>query len=174
MNYCRKESGTLTTRCTPLDTKKVGRPCEGCELMSGKDHIRIGDKTLYCSGGNCLSNNLIYGVQCLLCLIAYIGKTVQTLRNRISGHRGFMNKLDTSMNIEIDNDCTLAAHLIFDHGLRSKDDFNRVYKFYILRYVNNTEFLTTEEQRLINYFDTLKPKGLNVNNPVGLGINYLK
>ena len=163
--------GHITTRCTPIGAKKVGRPCEGCELMSGTDHIRIGDKVLNCSGGNCLSNNVVYGVQCSICNKAYVGKTVQILRTRILQHRNYIDKVDTS--IEIDDENTMAAHLGFDHGLRSKADFNRIYNVYVLRLCHNPQMLTTEEQRLVNFFNVVRPRGLNVNNPVGLGINFL-
>ena len=32
--------GSVTTRCTVLFTKTVGRPCEACKLMSGESHLR--------------------------------------------------------------------------------------------------------------------------------------
>ena len=123
--------GKITTRCTPMETKKVGRPCEWCDLMSGEDHICI-DQSLKCSGGTCLSFNVVYAVQCLLCLLGYIGKTIQATRTRISNHRGFMTTLDANNPSELDDESTLAAHLIYDHNLTTKSDFNNSYKFYIL------------------------------------------
>lgn len=164
--------GKITTRCRPLGTKRAGKPCGGCDLMSGKDHISIGNKTLHCSGGTCTSNNLVYGVQCVICDKAYIGKTVQTLRSRITGHRSFMQKLDTN-DLELSDENTLAAHLISDHNLATKDSFNNSYRFTILRVVADPKFLTLEEQKLVNFFSTLRPNGLNFANPVNIGINYL-
>ena len=32
--------GSVTTRCTVLGTKAVGRPCEACKLMSGESRLR--------------------------------------------------------------------------------------------------------------------------------------
>ena len=81
-------------------------------------------------------------------------------------------KVGTSTAVDDSN--SLAAHLINDHKLFTKEDFNKVYRFYILRNVNQTKLLTIEEQRFVNYFDTLRPKGLNCSNPIGLGKNYSK
>ena len=59
--------GSSTTRCTAIGIKKVGRPCEACDLMSGEDHMVIGDKKTQCAGGDCKSFNINYGVQCVQC-----------------------------------------------------------------------------------------------------------
>ena len=165
--------GRTTTRCTPNGTIKAGRPCESCSMMSETDTIHFNNKLFHCSGGTCIDNNLIYGAQCQLCTKLYVGKTIQTFRSRISQHRNFMNKLGTGI-VELDDENCLAAHVLFEHGLTSKNDFNSTYRFSILRYVANPAFITTEEQNLINFFNTLRPKGLNTDNPISLGINYLR
>ena len=142
--------------------------------MSGKDHISVRNKRINCSGGNCKSNNLIYGAQCRHCNATYVGKTTQELRKRIAQHRGHMKKLGTStINVEVTDECTLAAHLKYDHDLTTSVDFNSSYMFTILKSVNNPGRLPFEEQRFINELDTLVPHGLNMENPVGVGINHL-
>ena len=64
----------------------------------------------------------------MLCHLAYIGKTVQTLRSRINQHRGFVEKLGTSTDIELSDENTLAAHALEVHGKRTKAGFNDLYK----------------------------------------------
>ena len=161
----------ITTRCRPFGVKKTGK-CLGCDLMSGNDHIRVGDKTFKCSGGNCTSNNLVYGAQCNHCSASYVGKTVQQLRTRISQHRNNIKKLGTS-NVEINDENSLAAHLIHEHNLTTPSDFNSSYKFTILKTVSDPKKLLFEEQKLINRLGTLKPNGLNFSDPVNTGVNYL-
>ena len=100
-----------------------------------------------------ISNNLVYGIQCVICDKAYIGKTVHTFRSRITGHRSFMQKLCKS-DLELSDENTLAAHLISDHNLATKDSFNSNYRFTILRAVADPKFLTIEEQKLVNFFST--------------------
>ena len=172
-NVCSESTESkITTRCRPLGVKKAGRKCMGCDLMSGNDHIRVGDKTVKCSGGNCTSNNLVYGAQCNHCNASYVGKTVQALRNRISQHRSKIEKLGTS-NLEINDENSLAAHLKQEHNLTTPDDFNRSYKFTILKCVSDPGKLLFEEQKLINKLGTLRPYGLNFANPVNVGVNHL-
>lgn len=130
------------------------------------------ERTIKCSGGNCTSNNLIYGAQCSHCGVAYIGKTVQPLRNRISQHRSKIGKLGTS-TLDVNDDNSLAAHLKHEHNLTTPDDFNRSYKFTILKYVSNPGNLLFEEQNFINKLGTLRPNGLNFSNPVNVGVNHL-
>ena len=79
--------GSVTTRCTPLGTRRVGRPCESCDLMSEEVRLTIGQQSMNCTGGDCKSFNLNYCAQCSICKKAYIGKTVQPLGRRISQHR---------------------------------------------------------------------------------------
>ena len=52
--------------------------------------------------------------------------------------------------------------------------FNSSYGFTILRAVADPKFLTIEEQKLVNFFSTLRPNRLNFENPVSVGINYLR
>jgi hypothetical protein len=36
---------------------------------------------------DCSTNNVIYGIECTLCGLLYVGETPQTLRSRMSQHR---------------------------------------------------------------------------------------
>ena len=137
--------GSVTTRCTAPNAQKRGRPCEACNLMSEESVLTIGNISYTCAGGDCNAFNINYGAQCTHCHKGYIGKTVQPLRSRISEHRNTLNdKLDIKNIGDISDDNTLAAHAI-EHDIRTKVGFNRLYRFYIIRYVEQ-ENITKSEQ----------------------------
>ena len=156
--------GSVTTRCTPKNSKRVGRPCSSCDLMSEEIKLTIGTQILHCSGGDCKSFNLIYCAQCTRCNKAYIGKTTQPLGKRITQHRNPIATISSSL--EIDDTNTLAAHCI-EHSTRTKTGFNSLYRFFVIKYVER-EKLVISEQFFINKYFTYKPYGLNVSNPIGL------
>ena len=59
-----------------------------CCKMIGKENVGAGNGLpLICSPGNCKIKNTIHLVFCQLCYKSYIGRTVQTLDERMSGHR---------------------------------------------------------------------------------------
>ena len=163
--------GSVTTRCNPLDApKKRGRPCESCDLMSEESTIEIDNKILVCTGGDCKSFNCNYCVQCNQCSKPYFGKTIIAIGTRIGQHRNFITTLDTSIEaIEVDDENTLAAHAL-EHGIRTKSGFNSLYKVFVVKY-SEKQMLTINEQNLINSHNTVRPYGLNVANPIGLGNN---
>ena len=163
--------GSVTTRCTALGSHKVGRPCEACDCMSNEELVVFNGITYNCAGGDCSSFNINYSAQCVQCSKLYIGKTVQAFRTRISQHRGFITTLDSSNPSELTDENTLAAHAL-EHEIRTKTDFNRLYKFSVLRYVEK-EHLTKSEQFFINKFNSIRPYGLNVSNPISLPQSFL-
>ena len=60
----------------------------------------------------------------------YVGKIVQQLRERISGHRGWMNRnkpKNIDSKFEDEDEATFAEHLQTVHGLSSSDDFDSTY-----------------------------------------------
>ena len=127
----------------------------------------INGKTLNCAGGDCRAFNINYGARCMQCSLAYLGKTVQALRTRIAQHRGFIVALGASTDeFELSDENTLAAHAL-EHGVRTKADFNELYKFFVVKYVEK-EMLTISEQELISRYNTVRPYGLNVSNPLGI------
>ena len=72
---------------------------------------------------------VIYAAQCRKCSIQYTGRTVQELRSRISGHRGWMNKsksqtVDVETKHDEEDEGALAEHLKTVHGLKTTDDFD--------------------------------------------------
>ena len=47
---------------------------------------------------NCTSRNLIYGIECSLCGLIYVGETGNNLRSRMNGHRSGVNR---SVDLEL-------------------------------------------------------------------------
>ena len=119
-----------------------------------------------CDGGNCKSNNIIYLATCTICNLGYIGKTTVPLRDRFSGHRRSMKIVSTLT--EITDKEALAAHAVFDH--HSQLTFNELFRLNIVKNnVKPSELLKTEQQ-FINKYKTIRPTGLNINNPIGIAL----
>ena len=146
---------------------KRGAKCKSCKLASNSSTITSNEVTVTTAGGTCKSNNLIYGLTCRLCTKnnVYVGKTVQAMSDRISGHRkSFYNLLtpDTSSSseIKIDDSNILGHHIISCHGKTMRTDFDKCYMFDIISTANplNIRIL---EQFFIDKLKTRIPFGLN-------------
>ena len=149
LDTCR---GSVTTRCTSKNSKRVGRPRSSCDLMSEEIKLTIGIQIIHCAGSDCKSFNLIYCAQCTHCNKAYIGKTTQPLDRRITQHRNPIATISSSL--EIDDTNTLAAHCI-EHSTRTKTGFNSLYKFFIIEYAENErKKLVISEHFFINKYFT--------------------
>ena len=82
----------------------------------------------------------MYGFQCKICSILYVGKTVDTLRHRVNGHRSkFYDVLKrgiTNNCVEVfDDEQIVGAHLVRDHGLKRRKDLIRVIRYISLHFV---------------------------------------
>ena len=84
--------------------------------------------------GNCKSKNIIYLAKCKLCYKPYIGRTVQWLSKRLTGHRECYRKvLQNEQGIDFAaDDYSLGLHLVHEHGCTEVTDFNRLYTVQIL------------------------------------------
>ena len=132
-------------------------------MMSNKSTCNVnGLKFDKCHGGNCKSKNLIYLVECKLCNMYYVGKTTQALHKRINGHRASKSNCTLST---LTDESTLYYHCKYEH--ENTLNFNNLYSFTIIKYVSPLNLLVTE-QSFINRFNTIRPIGLNVDNPIGL------
>ena len=121
--------------------------------------------------GNCKSKNTIYLVTCRLCEKPYIGRTVQPLSDRMSGHRACYYKV-LKQHSDVDfcsDEFSLGLHIANDHGCCDQADFNRLYKVQILENCSPSS-LEKKEHCYIHKYKTLFPIGLNKTNPFGLSI----
>ena len=106
-----------------------------------------------------------------MCYKPYIGRTVQPLRERMSGHRGNYYKVLMN-NDEVDetkDDYSLGLHLVNEHNSVDRKDFNRHYRVQIVENCSPSN-LEKKEHLYIHKFKTLYPIGLNKNNPFGLSV----
>ena len=120
--------------------------------------------------GNCTSKQLVYLAECLICQKQYTGKTVNKLQTRISGHRSHVGKPSRETILDSD-EATLAEHLKEDHNFDSVELFNLSYVFTILQL--DPRNLDKCEQKWIHELVTMKPYGLNIENPFGIADSLL-
>ena len=159
-----------TNRCSPLinqnRSKKKGRPCTCCPMMSNSESIRSSatGKSFKLPEGNCKSRNVIYCAECSLCNKQYTGKSSNKLQTRIAGHRSHVGYED-GLIIESD-ERTLAEHLQEIHHLHSVDTFNSNYSFTVLEL--SPRNLDLAEQKWVNKLLTIEPFGLNKEKPGGV------
>jgi hypothetical protein len=161
-----------TVRCTPLPPpdgkRKRGRPCKACNMMSHKNVVTSNTtgKSYRAPAGDCKSSNLVYCAQCKLCSKQYVGRTVNKLQCRISGHRSFVNRTVQTDNCEETDEAALAEHLRKDHNFDTLDGFNSNYTFSILEL--GPLDLDKTEQRWVSRLVTMRPFGLNIEKPRGV------
>ena len=168
-----------TVRCTQLkrDTEKRnrGRPCGSCDLMSNSNKItsNVSGKTFTVPDANCKARCLIYAAECSLCNMQYIGQTTTALRQRINGHRSWMNKekdkdvVESEDRFRREDEAVCANHIKTSHGCKTTSEFNSVYKFSVLT-LNPAAGLDKAEQLWISKMVTMVPHGLNIDKPCGV------
>ena len=142
-----------------------------CKLVSNASVLHHRNNVFRTAGGDCDSFNLVYCFKCKICDILYVGKTVDSLRNRMNGHRSkFYDVLRQSATGRVtmgvvDDEQIVGAHLVHDHQLKSQKDFNKSYKVFILAYSDPSSLRRTE-QLWIDKLKTLRPFGLNQKDSV--------
>ncbi len=161
-------------------TEKCNRSrCKSCALMSEKDFItcKNTNRKHFSSFGSCLSKNTIYNAECKHCGKMYVGKSTQSLCDRISGHRYlFYDCISKNGNInnkrsENEDEYVLGMHLYKNHGLSLKEAFNQSYVFTVLQ-VCNPKNIDVQEHKWIQKLKCVAPHGLNSHDPFGIPIMY--
>ena len=160
------ESESITKPCT-----NSNRGCMCCKMVSKKAEVRTNSKTAIGVGGCCFSRNVIYYMQCQLCQDGYVGKTVETLKDRMNSHRksfyATLRQVEDIAKIETDDTNILGVHLIKKHQIQAGDgfekckDFNKSYKVTILANNVTPSNIRILEQSFIDKLNTLAPFGLN-------------
>ena len=144
--------------------------CMCCKMIGAENTQTINGLAVPCAPGNCKTKNTIYLVTCTLCHKPYIGRTVQSLHERMSGHRGNFYKVLTNEAVdETKDDYSLGLHLVNEHNSVEREDFNRHFKVQIVENCSPSN-LDKKEHLFIHKFKTLYPIGLNRNNPFGLSV----
>ena len=111
------------------------RNCQCCQIIASEDKINVNGITARPSGGSCTSYNVIYWFVCILFTKGYVGRTTQQVNSRTAEHRrdfyNMLNNIHAVSSNEIyrqDDKYSLGLHLIEDHGLCNKIDFQASYK----------------------------------------------
>ncbi len=166
------EGGVGTVRCTEVDVKKRGRKCKGCNMMSNKSAVKSSsnNKHFQTPSAKCTTKMVVYLADCKICSKQYVGRTVQQLRDRISGHRSWMNKSkrekdDSTFTDE--DEAALADHMRTVHGLSTADEFDNNYVFTVLQ-ICEPNTIVDLEYHWIAELKTLIPFGLNIAKPFGI------
>ena len=129
--------------------------------------------------GTCSSYNVIYIFICKICKKCYVGRTVQPLHERVTEHRNYYYDLlknpdlkysDVYLN-DANDTYSLGAHLIDDHNLRNRTDFDPSYNVFILKNSSPSN-LEEHEHLLIQKLRTLKPYGINSCDPFGMPLLF--
>ena len=141
-----------------------------CKLIGSEKKDIVNGLSVPCAPGNCKTKNIIYLVTCKLCDKPYLGRTVQCLCDRMSGHRcNFYKVLNNEEIDESSDDYSLGLHLAHEHGCGNRGDFNKHFQVQIVENCSPSS-LEKKEHLYIHKFKTLYPVGLNKNNPFGLSI----
>ena len=155
--------GSATVPCTDPSIVKRGAKCKCCSLVSKSTTIKSNHILVKTAGGDCKTHNLIYGATCTLCdkNNVYVGKTVQSLNERVNGHRSsFYKLLPPNSCDKIDDSNILGYHIFNCHGKSLRTDFDKIYKFDIIDTASPTN-IRVLEQLYIDKLKTRTPFGLN-------------
>ena len=150
------------------------RNCLCCSLISDKESFTINGNEIKPLCGDCTMYNIIYCFQCLHCEKLYVGRSVRRLNIRVGEHRRYFYKILQDLNNILANnlhrdeeDFSPAFHLIDDHNLIEKSDFAKSYRVFLLDSVS-PKVLELTEHRYIHKLKTLKPFGINTQNPFSI------
>ena len=140
-------------------------------MVSQKDHVTgPKNKTVSTAKATCKTRCLIYHASCRHCGKCYVGKTIQPMNSRLSGHRKkFYEVLEHGgdrLDPEDDDDYALGLHLYFQHGVREKGGFNGSFVVTALDSCNQQN-LDLKEHLWIQRLKMIKPYGLNSHDPFG-------
>ena len=178
--FVKKTGPNLSNMLSVLKSLALGKksgktvPCNlhancKCCPMIAKNQIReLNGHPIHPAPGTCKTKSVIYLVECRLCNKSYVGRTIQTLGKRMGGHRECFYQILRNVDVgQSKDDYSLGLHLVHEHGLQAKEDFNRHYRVQILE-VCSPSRLEKKEHYYIHGYNTLHPIGLNKVNPFGL------
>lgn len=147
------------------------RNCMSCELISDQLSFCINGVTIKTAPGTCSSYNVIYLAICRLCYMAYVGRTVQELKERIGQHRRAFYAITDSKNYcnKFDDTYSMGYHLKEVHNFNDRPDFNDSFRFVIIENCSPKN-IEKREHYFIHKLNTLRPNGINGMNPFSIPI----
>ena len=117
---------------------------------------------------------------CTLCDKPYVDRTVNPLNIRTNQHRsafyrvlsahknGKLVKSDLELDNESDDIYSLGMHIVIDHKLSEKGDFDKFYRVLILSSNSSPSSLEVKEHKFIHRLNSLRPNGINRANPFSI------
>ena len=77
-------------------SKCTNKKCKTCDILITRNYFKsnLTNQVLYTKTGEnltCKSSNVVYGIECTLCGLIYVGETKGSLNKRMSGHRFQIN-----------------------------------------------------------------------------------
>ena len=146
-------------------------------MVSTNDVHLINGLNVKSAPETCSNYNIIYCFICNFtnCNKCYVGRTFGPLRDRTTDHRNKFYKLLDNPNLKLcdtyrddDNDTfSLGEHLITDHQCDKRSDLKKYYTVFILMNSSPTS-LEVNEHKFIHKLKTIKPFGINSNDPFGI------
>ena len=90
------------------------------------------------------------------------------MRERLGEHRTNYYKIIEGKDIdETKDDFSLGLHLVNDHGFQSRDCFDNTYEVAIIENCSPYK-LEVSEHKNIHKYRTLRPNGINTQNPFAI------
>ena len=140
---------TPTGSCLPCNSPR----CQKCKFILRCSNVIIHDHNYNLKHNfDCNSKNIVYVIRCLKCNVNYIGQTGNMLRRRLQDHLG---------DIRHSRNTSVANHFNSKHHNIPND-----LRIAAIESVPQPRFRLLREAKLIDYFDTMAPKGLNNRNDV--------
>lgn len=178
--FVKKTGSSIKNRLVKVKSQALGnrfgptlpcneRNCMCCRLVSHEESRIVNGRVVKSAPGTCSTYNIIYLVSCKMCSKCYVGRSTRTLKTRIGEHRrGFYHILSGKTYDENDDAFSIGMHLL-EHGCSDKSNFNECISVCIIDNCN-PKSLEVKEHKFIHSFQTLRPMGLNTQNPFSLSI----
>jgi hypothetical protein len=178
-SFIKKTGSSLRNKLVKTKNLALGKkygpthPCRSkncalCEQITDQESFTINGKVVKSAPGCCFTYNVIYLVMCKLCFQAYVGRTTQHLRTRIGQHRRKFYAILNGCQVDpLDDENALGIHLTSVHGLTNRTDFNDAFRVCIIDNCS-PRMLEIKEHKFIHILNTLRPNGMNIQNPFGI------
>ena len=190
-NYVKRTGSSLKNKLVTTkelaiggygNTEPCNKPkCKLCEMICDRSELSVNGVRISPSRGNCTTYSIVYLFICTLCDKPYVGRTVNPLINirtnqyrsafyrELSAHKnGNLVNSDLELDNESDDIYSLGMHIVIDHKLSDKGDFDKFYRVLILSSNSSPSSLEVKEHKFIHRLNSLRPSGINRANPFSI------
>ena len=139
-------------------------------MLSKKESFKVNGKVVRSAPGSCHSYNIIYAVKCKLCEKKgdYFGRSTRQLNIRLREHRQAYYRVIEGEVVDLNkDDFSLGLHLYYEHGFTTRHMFDKTYEVMIVENVSPYN-LEVAEHKYIHKYRTLRPNGINSQNPFSI------